>query len=100
MLVNKKSDLPLFNALNNHKLFKRSSFHTPGHKNNAINFYGNLLDLDYTELPDTDSLYEPKGAILEAERLAAELFGVQRTAFSAGGCTLCIQAGRLRQILD
>ena len=92
MLVNKKSDLPLFNALNNHKLFKRSSFHTPGHKNNAINFYGNLLDLDYTELPDTDSLYEPKGAILEAERLAAELFGVQRTAFSAGGCTLCIQA--------
>ena len=57
-----KNSLPLFNALNNHKLLKRSSFHTPGHKNNLKNFYKNLLELDYTELPDTDSLYEPESA--------------------------------------
>lgn len=87
-----KNSLPLFNALNNHKLLKRSSFHTPGHKNNLKNFYKNLLELDYTELPDTDSLYEPESAILKAEKLTANLFGVEKTAFSAGGCTLCIQS--------
>lgn len=84
--------MPLFDALYNHKLLNRTSFHTPGHKNSKEFFPLNMLDFDFTELPDTDSLFEANSAILKSEELTAELFGTQRTAFSAGGCTLCIQA--------
>lgn len=83
---------PLYDALLSHQGLKRASFHTPGHKNNPEALPQDLLSLDYTELPDTDSLFEADGAILEAERLAAGLFGSARTCISAGGCTLCIQA--------
>lgn len=85
------NDMPLFNALYNQKLLNRISFHTPGHKNYNEFFPLNLLELDFTELPDTDSLFEASSAILKSEKLAAELFGTKRTVFSAGGCTLCIQ---------
>lgn len=83
---------PLYSALLRHRGLGRASFHTPGHKNNPEALPPDLLSLDYTELPDTDSLFEAEGPILEAEQLAAELFGAARTCISAGGCTLCIQA--------
>ncbi len=84
--------VPLYDALLRHRQLGRASFHTPGHKNNLEALPQDLLSLDYTELPDTDSLFEADGAIWEAERLAAKLFGAERTCISAGGCTLCIQA--------
>ena len=83
---------PLYSALINHKKSERASFHTPGHKNNPNALPHDLLTLDFTELPDTDSLFEADGAILESEKLAAKLFRADRTCISAGGCTLCIQA--------
>ena len=72
----------------------QASFHTPGHKGEAspLCALGDLLKLDLTELPDTDSLFEASGAIEEAQRAASELFGTKRTLFSAGGCTLAMQA--------
>ena len=81
---------PLYDALKLHKSLNYSSFHTPGHKNNKI-ILEDLLDLDYTELPDTDSLFDASGPILKAEQNAAKIFGSKKTLFSAGGCTLCIQ---------
>lgn len=83
---------PLYTALLEHKKRGRASFHTPGHKNNPDALPPDLLSLDFTELPDTDSLFEAAGPIARAEELAAELFGAKRTCISAGGCTLCIQA--------
>lgn len=83
---------PLYDALLRHRELGRASFHTPGHKNNPSALPQDLLSLDFTELPDTDSLFEADGPILEAERLAAKLFGAARTCISAGGCTLGIQA--------
>lgn len=83
---------PLYSALLRHRELNRASFHTPGHKNNPSALPPDLLSLDFTELPDTDSLFEANGPILEAERLASNLFGASRTCISAGGCTLCIQA--------
>ncbi len=83
---------PLYDALVRHRDLGRASFHTPGHKNSPAALPPDLYTLDFTELPDTDSLFDASGPILEAERLAAELFGTARTCFSAGGCTLCIQA--------
>ncbi len=82
---------PLYNRLSEHDKLDRSSFHTPGHKCAGF-FPENLLRLDYTELPDTDALYEASGVILESEKLLSQLFGTKRSLISAGGCSLAIQA--------
>ncbi|WOC32312.1 MULTISPECIES: aminotransferase class I/II-fold pyridoxal phosphate-dependent enzyme [Caproicibacterium] len=82
---------PLYTALRRHQALHRAPFHTPGHKCLPDALPQDLLALDYTELPDTDSLFEADGAILQAEQAAAALFGAKRTLFSAGGCSLCIQ---------
>ncbi len=84
-------NLPLYSALTRQQKLNRISFHTPGHKNNsqfqAIKFF----NLDYTELPETDSLYEAQTVIKRSEKLMSKLFKSKQTIFSAGGCTLCIQ---------
>mgnify|MGYP004555274035 FL=1 len=81
----------LYKALLDYKSLGRSSFHTPGHKNN---FYSKieLLSLDYTELPMTDSLYEANGAIKASEEKVSKLYGSKASFFSSGGNTLCMQA--------
>ncbi len=81
---------PLYTALQNYLKKDRISFHTPGHQGRF--FPRDLYDMDLTELPDTDSLFEASGPIAEAEKQARELFHSRATFFSAGGCTLCIQA--------
>lgn len=84
------SDAPLYQALKQYVERGMSSFHTPGHKNSA-DILPLDLSFDLTELPDTDSLFECDGIIRESEVKAAELFGAEYTAVSAGGCTLAIQ---------
>ena len=87
---------PLYEALIKYNKLNSSRFHTPGHKaTNASPFYdvfGDALAFDVTELPQTDSLYDAKSVIFQAEAAAASHFGVKHTLFSAGGATLCIQA--------
>ena len=63
---------PIYSRLLEHKNLDYSPFHTPGHKNNF--FKENLFELDFTELPDTDALYEADGIILETEKNLAKLF--------------------------
>lgn len=82
---------PLYSALKNYISQNMSSFHTPGHKGKS-RFEDSLWQMDLTELPDTDSLYEASGIILESEKLIQKLFGSKRTLISSGGNTLCIQA--------
>ena len=65
--------------------------HTPEQKNNPFYFPKEFWSLDFTELPDTDSLFEANGVIALAEKNAASVFGTAGTFFSSGGCTLCIQ---------
>lgn len=86
------SNTPLYSALLKHQALRRAPFHTPGHKCAPGALPQDLLALDFTELPDTDSLFEADGPILQAEQAAARLFQAKRTLFSAGGCSLCIQA--------
>lgn len=94
------NNTPLYDALRDHKKLERISFHTPGHKNNFNFLQNDIFSLDYTELPDTDSLFDSSGPIFEAEKKAAKLFGANKTLFSAGGCTLCIQAMLMSIILN
>lgn len=86
--MNKSS---LYNSLLEYKNLDRSSFHTPGHKGNFFSSY-DLLSLDFTELPLTDSLYESSGIIKKAEDAVSKLYKSKLTCFSSGGNTLCIQA--------
>ena len=87
------SDTPLFNAIKRYINLKHTRCHTPGHSSKAdvLKDFAALLPFDVTEIDGLDSLYDADGPILEAEKLTAELFGCQRTLFSAGGCTLAIQ---------
>lgn len=80
---------PLVEALSNYKSKNMSSFHVPGHKNKTL--FNKLINLDYTELEETDSLFNSKTCILKAEEKTAKLFGAKKTLYSAGGSTNCIQ---------
>ena len=86
------ADISIYKGLMNHKEKEFSSFHTPGHKCSDI-LPQELLRLDFTELPDTDSLYEADGIILNTEKRLERLFGTKRTLISSGGCTLRLHQG-------
>ena len=60
----------------------------PGHKGNWALFDGSVSKYDVTELDNTDNLYYPQKELIDAERLASDLFGVRKTVFCAGGATL------------
>lgn len=81
----------LYKALLNYRKKTMSSFHTPGHKGNFSKLR-NLINLDYTELKDTDDLYNPTEAIKNTEEKACGIFKSGSSLISASGCTLCIQA--------
>ncbi|GFI61433.1 arginine decarboxylase [Clostridiales bacterium] len=51
-----------------------------------------MLKYDLTETPLTDDLHNPDGVIKEAEALAAELFGADRTFFLINGTTCANEA--------
>lgn len=80
----------IYRGLLKHRQKGFSPFHTPGHKNSGF-IPEDIIRLDYTELPDTDSLYDADGIIYQTEQKLAKLFGTKRTIISSGGCTLAIQ---------
>jgi arginine/lysine/ornithine decarboxylase len=95
---------PLFDALRRHAAARNAPFHIPGHKQRASanfgdaaarRFFGGVMEIDLTELADTDNLHRPEGVIAEAERLAAACFGAEETCFLVGGST----AGNLAMVL-
>lgn len=79
-----------YKFLENYRNENFSSFHTPGHKNNF--FDNNLISLDFTELPCTDSLYESSGIIKNLENQISKIYDTDSSFISCGGNTLCIQA--------
>ncbi len=67
----------------------------PGHKLGKgipAEFLKNLAMLDLTEIPGTDNLHFPEGAINEAQKLAAKAFEAERTFFLVNGSTCGIHA--------
>ena len=83
---------PLVSALEQFVKNKPISLHVPGHKN------GTLTDLPYalkqaliydvTELTGLDDLHHPEEAILQAETLLAEAYGVRKSFFLINGSTV------------
>jgi arginine decarboxylase len=100
--LSKQAKAPLFEEMLRHKRVARGNFHVPGHKqgrlfdNQAKSYFGAALELDLTEVGELDDLHHPSGVIQQAEELAAELFGADKTFFLVGGTT----AGNIATILS
>ncbi len=93
--------MPIVDKLEKYKKLGRISMHIPGHKGmEGINvipefnkiFGENVLECDITEIDGFDDFHKAEGIILEARRLAAELFGGDDTYFLTNGTTSGIMA--------
>ncbi|WP_298484132.1 aminotransferase class I/II-fold pyridoxal phosphate-dependent enzyme [uncultured Ruminococcus sp.] len=66
--------------------------HMPGHKGRlGAPALQQAAELDLTEIPGADSLFEASGILAESEANAASLYGTAYTFYSCAGSTLCIQ---------
>lgn len=63
--------------------------HMPGHK--GVNLLG-CESNDITEIDGADVLYHPRGILAKSQSIAHDLFGTQKTVYSAEGSSLSIRA--------
>jgi arginine decarboxylase len=91
--------MPIVEALEKYKSSGRLRLHMPGHKGRVDDgaelsriFCDEMLAADITEIAGMDDLHAPEGIIRDAEALAAELFGADRTFFLVNGTTSGIMA--------
>ncbi|MEK7221036.1 MAG: arginine decarboxylase, partial [candidate division NC10 bacterium] len=86
---------PLFDAMVALAEARKVSFHTPGHKSGKgistrfRKFVGSkIFTIDLTTLDEVDCLQKPVGVIREAQELAAEAHGADRSFFLVNGTTV------------
>lgn len=61
-------------------------FHMPGHKRRSMGEI-NPYDIDITEIEGYDNLHDAKGIIKEAQDMAAQLYGADKSYFLINGST-------------
>jgi arginine decarboxylase len=96
--LQEKARTPFYDQLKNYVLMAKDAWHTPGHSSGdslrdspwVSDFYEfmgeHVFDADLSvSVPMLDSLMEPKGVILEAQKIAAKAFGARRTFFATNG---------------
>ena len=95
-------DTPLLNALKQSAHRIHSAFYAPGHKqgkgssSKILELLGkSVFTADLPELPELDNLFAPEGVIKQAQQLASQTFGADRTWFLVNGSTCGIMAGIL-----
>ena len=79
---------PIYDFVTRYKDLRPARFHMPGHKGRGPL---GCEELDLTEIPGADSLYEADGIIAESEANASALFGCP-TFYSTEGSSHCIRA--------
>jgi arginine/lysine/ornithine decarboxylase len=91
---NLQTKTPLLAALQSCAHKPHAPFYAPGHKHGRgsakclIDLLGApVFQADLPELPELDNLFAPQGVIQQAQALAAEAFGADRTWFLANGST-------------
>ncbi|SDW75434.1 lysine decarboxylase [Marinococcus luteus] len=87
-----QQDQPIVRMVQQHMAGRPVSFHVPGHKNGTVfpaslKEWKNIFPYDLTEITGLDDLHQPEEGIAEAEHLAAEVFGAERTWFLINGST-------------
>lgn len=97
--VLRQAKTPLFTGLLDHVAQRPIQFHIPGHKRGRgmdpefRRVMGDAaLSLDLINIAPVDDLHTPRGIIKEAQELAAEAFGADRTFFSVQGTSGAIMA--------
>ena len=97
-----QSTTPLVDILQTLSQQLDAAFYAPGHKRgqgipeSLCNLLGKtVFRADLPELPELDNLFTPEGVIAEAQDLAAEAFGAQKTWFLINGSTCGIIAAIL-----
>ena len=95
-------DAPLLNALKQSARKTHSAFYAPGHKQGngssaeILELLGKAVFVaDLPELPELDNLFAPEGVIKQAQQLASQTFGADKTWFLVNGSTCGIVAGIL-----
>ncbi|HSF48767.1 MAG TPA: aminotransferase class I/II-fold pyridoxal phosphate-dependent enzyme, partial [Burkholderiales bacterium] len=96
--LQEKAQTPFYDKLKSYVLMAKDAWHTPGHSSgdslrdspwisDFYEFMGeHIFDADLSvSVPTLDSLMDPKGVILEAQKIAAKAFGAQRTFFATNG---------------
>ena len=79
---------PIYDFVKAYASAAPTRFHMPGHKGRGPL---GCEELDLTEIPGADSLYEASGIIAESEANASRLFGCP-TFYSTEGSSQCIKA--------
>ncbi|MFW5666335.1 MAG: aminotransferase class I/II-fold pyridoxal phosphate-dependent enzyme [Coleofasciculus sp.] len=94
--------IPILDALQACAGVPHAPFYAPGHKrgkgisDKLANLWGkSVFEHDLPELPDFDNLFAPSGGIKEAQALAAEAFGADKTWFLVNGSTCGVIAAIL-----
>ncbi len=89
---------PFFEAMRHYCTLDKAPFHTPGHKQGQgipvemKELLGEMVfRADLTELPEVDNLHDPDGVLLEAQKLAAEAYGADRSWFLVNGSTCGVE---------
>lgn len=97
-----QTQIPLLTALKQAAETGGAAFYTPGHRRGQgiPETLGKVLgtqvfQADLPELPELDNLFAPEGVIKQAQELAAEAFGGDRTRFLINGSTVGIIASIL-----
>lgn len=96
-----QSQTPILSALQASSRRPHAAFYAPGHKrgqgasHRLRELLGAALAADLPELPELDNLFSPEGVILEAQELAAEVFGAEQTYLLSNGSTCGIEAAIL-----
>ncbi|RPI09318.1 MAG: aminotransferase class V-fold PLP-dependent enzyme, partial [Zetaproteobacteria bacterium] len=95
MIPERQYRTPLFDAMVSLAEARKVSFHTPGHKSGKgistrfRKFVGSkIFTIDLTTLDEVDCLQKPVGVIKEAQELAAEAHGADRSFFLVNGTTV------------
>ncbi|NER93073.1 MAG: aminotransferase class I/II-fold pyridoxal phosphate-dependent enzyme [Symploca sp. SIO1B1] len=93
---------PLLTTLQASAQRRHAPFYTPGHKRGQgvsqllADWWGkSVFQADLPELPELDNLFAPTGVIQEAQQLAAEAFGAEKTWFLINGSTVGVMAAIL-----
>lgn len=90
---------PLWEALFQHQQTHSAQFHIPGHHSGAglsaewLELAGQaFFAMDLTEIPGLDDLHNPQGVIAEAQDLAAQVFGAEKSFFLVNGTSCGLEA--------
>lgn len=85
---------PIYNTLKNLYNNKTYPLHMPGHKRNLsfLNDFYEFINLDFTEIDETDNMHKPEGIIKNSKDIIATTFGSKESYFLVNGSSCGIMA--------